>query len=39
LDEAAIKAASEKFQSEFKPTSYVYGFPPIAEVLEAIEAL
>jgi hypothetical protein len=39
LDQAAIKAASEKFPAEFKATSYDYGPPPIAEVLVAIEAL
>jgi hypothetical protein len=39
LDQAAIKAASENFQTEFKATSYDYGPPPIAEVLVAIEAL
>jgi hypothetical protein len=38
-DQAAIKAASEKFPSEFKATAYEYGSPPIAEVLAAIEAL
>jgi hypothetical protein len=39
LDQAAIKAASEKFPSQFKATRYDYGSPPIAEVLVAIEAL
>jgi hypothetical protein len=39
LDQAAIKAASEKFPSQFKATRYDYGSPPIAEVLVPIEAL
>jgi hypothetical protein len=38
-DQAAIKAASEKFPSEFRAEGYDYGPPPIEEVLAAIEAL
>ena len=39
LLQAAITAASEKFPSDFKATSYNYGLPSIADMLEAIEAL